>query len=217
VNKRRTTFDKHHKNIQEARLNTLRKALKILGRGRYDNLTQLAEAAAKLVTEFELKDLKDGETPEPCSYTTLMRNKKYYRPALEAFFSSDAKVPVQSSISLEDYEALKIHCANLDHQNKMLKDRLAGIDLTSTTRQLTDSKDDSDENDTSCLADIALLIRTIKKINNQMPDMFDHIEVGSISEEHPSAGFWGPDGLILTIEEVKRIEALEIECRENDI
>lgn len=220
MNKRKNTFDEHRKGIQEKRLQHLRKALKILGKGNYESITQLAHAASQLVTEFEKRSSKDGENIEPVSYTTLLRNKDYYRPALEAYFYVDDDENGKTSpISKEDYEALAIHCANLDHQNTMLKDRLASIDLSSKTKSLLDPTNNGAEakSNPDRLEDIAFLLHMIREIIKQVPDLFETVEENQTTDEYPESGYWGPDGLVLTLDEVKRLEALSKECKENDL
>lgn len=206
--KRDETFNAYHGLTQENRLAVLRRALKILGNAKYQNITNLAEAAARLVTEVELKEALDGVIPDPCSYTTLLRNKKYYRPVLDAYFEgADEDDEPRSPISVEDHEALKIHCANISHQNSILKDRLTSIDLSGSTSQLIG--DDSSQSNRG--EDIRFLISLTNNIISEVPDLFDTVSPDDLDKDHPEAGLYGPDGLVLTWVELERFEGLNNE------
>jgi len=215
----KSSFQEHQRTRQEERLERLRSALKILGGARYRTVTKLAEAAARLLTEMEAKNAKDGETPKKVDYTSLLRNKEYYRPALDAYFhgeDSDGRNS-KSSVSKEDFEALSIHCANVTHQNEMLKDRLASIDLSPQTKKLPDRATDADNESEDRLEDIAFLLTVIGKIIQEVSQLFDSVEERDVNDEHPYAGLWGPSGLILSLDDVKKMSSLENECKKHDI
>jgi len=219
VGKHKSSFEEHQRTKQEERLERLRTALKILGGARYKTVTKLAEAAARLLSEMEAKNAKDGETSEKVHYTSLLRNKEYYRPALDAYFhgedgdGSNSK----SSVSKEEFEALSIHCANVTHQNEMLKDRLASIDLSPQTKKLPDRVTDTDNESEDRLEDIAFLLSVIGKIMQEVSQLFDSVEESDVNDEHPYAGLWGPNGLVLSLDDVKKISSLEKECKEHDV
>jgi len=217
VGKHKSSFEEHQRKKQEERLERLRTALKILGGAKYRTVTKLAEAAARLLTEMEAKNTKDGETPEKVHYTSLLRNKEYYRPALDAYFYGEEGdgSNATNSVSKEDFEALSIHCANVTHQNEMLKDRLASIDLSPQTKKLSDRVTDNDSEDR--LEDIAFLLTVIGKIMQEVSQLFDSVEERDVNDEHPHAGLWGPSGLVLSMDEVKKMSSLEKECKEHDI
>ena len=205
---RNESFDNYHKTTQEDRLKHLRKALTIIGTGRYENITNLAKAAARLVTELEIKDSKEGEVLEPCSYTTLTRNKKYYRPVLDAYLdgSSEFEKSIETSgISFEEHESLIAHCANLDHENTMIKDRLANIDSGQETNLLDNI------NVLERSEDIKFLTGVINTVVSSLEDLVDSIEPSQTNDEHPNAGLYGPDGLILTWDEMLRFKGLSDE------
>lgn len=217
MGKHKSSFKEHQRTMQKERLERLRTALKILGGAKYSTITKLAEAAARLLTEMEAKNVKDGETPEKVYYTTLLRNKEYYRPALDAYFYGDDldSNNAEGGVSKEDFEALSIHCANISHQNEMLKDRLASIDLLPKVKTLPDSSDDNESEDR--LEDIAFLLTAIKKIMQDVSELFDSVEEVDVNDEHPHAGLWGPSGLVLSLDEVKKLSSLEKECKDHDI
>ncbi len=217
MGRRKSSFEEHQRIKQEERLERLRTALKILGGAKYRTVTKLAEAAARLLTEMEAKHAKDGETPEKVHYTSLLRNKEYYRPALDAYFHGEDGDGSNSkgSVSKEDFEALSIHCANVTHQNEMLKDRLASIDLSPQTKKLSDSVTDNESEDR--LDDIAFLLTVIGKIMQEVSQLFDSVEERDVNDEHPHAGLWGPSGLVLSLDDVKKMSSLEKECKEHDL
>ncbi len=82
--RRTEIFEDHKKIVQEKRLGHLKSALIIIGKGSYNNITNLAQEAAKLITELEVKDSKEDGKLNPCSDTTLIRNQDY-RLLLEAY------------------------------------------------------------------------------------------------------------------------------------
>lgn len=206
---RNESFDNYHKTTQEERLKQLRRALTIIGTGRYNNITNLAKAAARLVTELEIKDSKEGEALEPCSYTTLIRNKKYYRPVLDAYLdgSTEFEKSIETSgISLEEHESLIAHCANLAHENTMIKDRLANIDHSGKETKLLSNINELDRSE-----DIKFLTDVIQTVVSSFAELVDTIEPSQTNDEHPNAGLYGPDGLILTWDEVVRFQELSDE------
>lgn len=81
-------FKDHKKVVQEKRLGHLKSALIIIGKGSYNNITNLAQEVEKLITELEVKDSKEDGKFNPCSYTTLIRNQDY-RLLLEAYVKGD--------------------------------------------------------------------------------------------------------------------------------
>lgn len=205
---RNESFDNYHITKQEKRQKHLRKALTIIGTGRYKNITNLATAAARLVTELEIKDSKEGDVLEPCSYTTLTRNKKYYRPVLDAYLDGSSELEtsnVTGGIPFEEHEALKVHCAHLDHENTMIKDRLANIDSGQETKLLDNI------NVLERSEDIKFLTGVINTVVSSFADLVDSIEPSQTNDEHPDAGFYGPEGLILTWDEMVRFKELSDE------
>jgi len=213
--KRDDSFAQYHESTQDRRLEHLRRALSILKHGKYPNVTKLAQAAAKLVTELELKDAKDGEEPRPVAFTTLMRNKQYYRPALEAYFHSDndrLAPDIEASVPAAEYETLKIHCANLDHQNRMLKDRLAYATFSGEMESLPGNNSKNITGDDR-IEDISFLIKFVDAIMSQVPEMFDQYDRKQTSLEHPEPGLYGPESLALTWDELERFKRLRDECK----
>jgi|TARA_R110002050_G_scaffold5842_5_gene25047 hypothetical protein len=77
-------FEDHKKVMQEKRLGYLKIALTTIGERSYNNITNLAQDAAKLVTKLEMNDSKEDGKLNPCSYTTLIRNQ-HYRLLLESY------------------------------------------------------------------------------------------------------------------------------------
>ena len=77
-------FEDHKKVVQEKRLGYLKIALTTIDERSYNNITNLAQEAAKLITELEVKDSKEDGKLNPCSDTTLIRNQDY-RLLLEAY------------------------------------------------------------------------------------------------------------------------------------
>ncbi len=206
---RNESFDNYHITKQEKRQKHLRKALTIIGTGSYKNITNLAKTAARLVTELEIKDSKEGDVLEPCSYTTLTRNKKYYRPVLDAYLdgSSEFEKSIENSgISLEEHESLIAHCANLDHENTMMKDRLANTDHSGKETNLLDNINVLERSE-----DIKFLTGVINTVVSSFADLVDSIEPSQTNDEHPDAGFYGPEGLILTWDEMVRFKELSDE------
>ena len=206
---RNESFDNYHITKQEKRQKHLRKALTIIGTGRYKNITNLATAAARLVTELEIKDSKEGDVLEPCSYTTLTRNKKYYRPVLDAYLDGSSGLEtsnVTGGIPFEEHEALKVHCAHLDHENTMIKDRLANTEHSGKESKLL-----SNINVLERSEDIEFLVGVINTVVSSFTELVDSIEPSQIDDEYQYAGLHGPEGLILTWDEMLRFKGLSDE------
>ena len=89
------------------------------------------------------------------------------------------------------------------------------IDLLPKVKTLPDSSDDNESEDR--LEDIAFLLTAIKKIMQDVSELFDSVEEVDVNDEHPHAGLWGPSGLVLSLDEVKKLSSLEKECKDHDI
>jgi hypothetical protein len=220
INKRKASFDAYREDIQKKRLEHLRHALSILGSASYTTITALAHDTSKLIYELEQKHAQmEAEKQKSCDkkeiivekicYTTLLRNKKYYRPVLDAHFFDEEKGKKKETVEISDHEALKIHCANLDNQNEILRLRLEHFKPSDSIAIENTAKDKNESEDIKS-KDIAMLIGIVTSIVSEVSDLFSTVNEDEVDADHPSPGLYGPMSLV-DYNTLKRFEELRYE------
>ncbi|MGK0270742.1 MAG: hypothetical protein ACI88H_001390 [Cocleimonas sp.] len=211
MNKRKSSFDEHRAKQQKKRLGCLRSALTVLNNAKYTNVTLFAKDVAKVVYELEKQAASNSDDVKKISYTTLLRNKEY-RPIIDAYFAGQGGSSTSSqktAHSQAEYEALKIHCANLDSQNELYRSRLEHFQLSKEVKPI----DVSDSGQEPMVEDIKLLVGMITNIISSVSDLFDTVPEDATNEEHPEAGLYSPMGLVVDWETLDRFMEIENECK----
>jgi len=204
--KKKHTFDDYHASRVSEREALLRRALDLLSTARFDTVTALAKNAAKIITELERKQAKDGENPPKMSYTTLVRKSSKYKHILLAHFEGTHEG--ERSDEEAELEELRLHCAYLEHENDLLKNRLSTV---SHSKRIETSL--NDDPGASMSADIEMLIDLVDAIVSQVHDLFPVIGTNDIDDEHPVPGMYGPDGQVAEYETLQRMDELRNEIK----
>jgi len=200
MNKRKHSFDKYHAKRVSDREARIREALKILSNGTYKNVTRLARDVSNIVYELEVKSAKDGETPRRMSYTTLVRDRSKYKFILLAHL--DPNAAKQEDSTEADLLSMKLHCANIEHENKILRDRLDATGRDGGIEALSGpSPGDKSE-------DIELLINLVNSIMSAAPDLFYTIGKDQVDEANPIQGLYGPNSLIAEYEILEKFKEI---------
>lgn len=205
-NRRKHTFDEYHALRVSKREALLRRALDLLKTARFDTMTALAKNAAQLITELEKRQAKDGENPPKMSYTTLVRRGSKYKHILLAHFEG-ASEGVQSDEEAE-LEELRLHCAHLEHENDLLKNRLSTVSHPKRVETVLE-----DEPGVSMYEDIEMLIDLIDVMVHQVPDVFTVVGPNGVDVHQPDPGMYGPDGLVAEYETLQRMNELREELK----
>jgi hypothetical protein len=209
--KTKDTFDAYRQTQKNLRIDFIAKALKILSNANYSNVTRLAKDVAKLVAEFEIKhylSLAAGERAEeikPISHVTLLRNQDY-RKMLEAALNSDVENASNVSV-ITDLEASRIRISSLETQNFLLKEKIRNMDLVSSpgsgVSKIGGGLATFDE--AEYFADLDLMLTLVDGMQEQAFGAFKTVLEGSESEGFPTAGFYGPHGLIVKISGLRQL------------
>ena len=205
-NKRKHTFDAFHTERVASREALVRTALGLLG-GRFETLSALAKNTARLVTELERKQAKDGEEPRPVSYTTLIRKGSKYKHILLAHF--DGVGTEEQSDQESELEELRLHCVHLEHDNALLRNRLASIGVNSQPETVSESRHEPSRRE-----DIEMLIDLIDGIMGETKDLFLTVGPSDIDELHPDPGLYSAyDELIAEYDSLLRLRELRNEVK----
>lgn len=208
---RKDTFLEYREKHKAARASHIHSALKVLSNANYENVTGLAKGVAKIVTEMELRNhlsLPEHERItdlKPVSHVTLLRNPDY-RKILEDSFSPEVSVDAPVSISLSDYEALKIRNAGLAGQIVQLKHTIRNLDAGEVL-----VSDDSEKlkAEINILNDeLKFLISFIDNMQSEASDVFLTVRPGEESSEFSAAGYYGVMNMVATYDELLRLEKL---------
>lgn len=205
-NKKKHTFDAYHASRVSEREALLRRTLDLLRTARFDTVTALAKNAAQIITELEKKQAKDGENPPPMSYTTLVRTGSKYKHILLAHFEGTQEG--QQSDEEAELDELRLHCAHLEHENDLLKNRLSTV--SHSNRVETPLEEGAGPSSTD---DIQMLIDFIDAIVAQVHDLFPVIGMNDVDDDHPDPGMYGPDGLVAEYDTLKRMDELRNEIK----
>lgn len=207
--KRRHTFDAYHEARVSRREDYVRRALELLGRGRYPTVTALAKDVAKLVSELERKSALDGEEPSKMAYTTLLRSGSKYKHMLLAHF--DGSYEAVKSDEAAELEELRFHCVHIEHENEMLKNRLASLAQGRSISGASKAHDGEPHKEV-----IRMLIDFIDAIVDQAPDIFTLVDANNTNEEFPDPGMYGPYRLVADMDALERITELRKEIENGD-
>ncbi|MDW7644811.1 MAG: hypothetical protein SCI25_07180 [Desulfuromonadales bacterium] len=208
VAKKKRTFDpfeEHREGKVNKRLRHVRTSLSILKNSKYNSMTKLAEAVAALVTEFELRDAGVNEKTDEikgCDPSALIRSGSKYREAIQAGWEIRQGGSEKEGEGVSELESLKIRCANLAHHNDLLERRLEHKGLTALLEQPNAALEEK-------VKDIRALLDIINGVFGQVADLFTTVLEGDEDSEHPEAGLYGPHGLAVGIEALKRLKGAQ--------
>jgi len=214
MNQKSSTFDAYRATQKRIRTGHIRAALKLLANAHYANVTRLAADAAKIVTELEKADNEkrapgDRRVVRNVSHVTLLRNRDY-RYMLETALNEAGEARSCDSLSISDHEALKIRNANLESQNAILKERIRSFDLGHAAVALDKATTGEKEVDRD-REKISFLIGFIDRMQQQVGRAFVTVLPGDASQRYPDPGFYGPNGLVATYDELLRLQAIRSE------
>lgn len=209
MNKRKHSFDKYHANRVDDREKRVRKTLKLIKHGSFTALTPLAKQVADIINEqFELEatyNTDEQSKPKKMHYTSLIRKGSNYKKILLAHLSEDVQ---ETNDNFEkQYHDLLIHCANIENENELLRNRLDYLGDESHSESASAPPEGDNR-----LDDLRVLIKIIDAMKNIAPDLSFIVTDDEVTEKKPVAGLYGVRGLVLGMEELHRLEELRREC-----
>lgn len=213
---KKNTFKEWRESQQKETIVLIRKALMILARATYNNITRLAKDVAALVTEFEkhanaLLPVEKQKEIHDVSYTTLLRNKAYkniLEVALAEQNPTKGNLPAQQGLTEQDI--LRVENSNLKESIKQLQTKIRKIDsgepnLIESTSGGIDTKKEQ------MVSDIQFLIQLAINLHNQIKGAFETIQEENTDEDRSIPGLYGPSGLVMTFDGLDRYGKLQDE------
>ena len=202
--KRKHTFDAYHESRVANREALVRRALTLLSNARFDTLTALAKNVAKVVTELESRQAKDGEQPSEVAYTTLVRKGSKYKHILLAHFEGTHEN--EKSDEEAEIEELRLHTAHLEHENDLLRQRLSAVGSTNALETSSEALEGR-----FSAEDIGMLLGIIDRMKSDAYDIFPSVAPHEVNEDYPYPGLWGPSEQVAEWEDLERIGELKKE------
>ena len=188
------------------RADLVRKALDLLAGANFETPNALAISTAQIVSELERRQAKDGEEPKPMSYTTLVRTNSKYKHILLAHFRGGNRT--ERSDQEVELEELRLHCAHIEHENELLKNRLG----TQTPKSSPTISSEAQEGRPSS-EDIEMLINILDAIMDELIDAFVTVGPNDVDEETPDPGLYGPSKMVAEYDDLVRLKELREELK----
>lgn len=204
--KGKNPFAPSQKRKVENREALVRKALGLLTGANFETPNALAVSTAQIVSELERKQAKDDEELRPMSYTTLIRNNSKYKHILLAHFEGVNRA--EKSDQEMELEELQLHCAYLEHENELLKNRLSTQSDKNPTETISGAQEGR-----SASQDIEMLINILDAIMEELIDAFVTVGPNDIDEETPDPGLYGPSKLVAEYDDLVRLQDLREELK----
>ena len=204
--KRKNPFAPSQEKRVKNRADLVRKALDLLAGANFETPNALAISTAQIVSELERRQAKDGEEPKPMSYTTLVRtNSKYNHILLAHYRGGNRTERSDQEIELEE---LRLHCAHIEHENELLKNRLG----TQTAKSSPTTSSEAQEGRSSS-EDIEMLINILDAIMDELIDAFVTVGPNDVDEETPDPGLYGPSKMVAEYDDLVRLKELREELK----
>lgn len=212
-------FGSYRSDSKASRIKHIQRALNILSKATYANVTSLAIDVANLVAEFEYREFllmpEDVQAKgfKRISHVTLLRNADY-RPILDRMTKDEEAAQVVSSVSLADFEALKTRNASLNGHIEQLKLRIRNLDagVVPTTSEEADVLREEINN---LRESLMLMFSIYDGMQSEGVGVYRTVLPGDEDKDgfYNAPGFWGAMNQIATHEEMLRVNKLREELK----